>query len=207
MGGEWAPGRGGAPRGGPHCPCDVRFGCRSHARTYPFQRPLVLIFMTACLRPSGLYCRPPESDLEGVRRRPSSPCAVTPHSPGGRGVSRSGAMRLAGGFGAAGHGPCFPALSHGRTHFPHLGFCSGTSGVRVGRSWQSAGRGTCCAGCVTCGKEPRWGQWGWVLEGVPRGLSGSRDRVAWTGTVALGVCDTPSPCSGQVLFGCLRDRA
>lgn len=83
MGGERAPGRGGAPRGGRHCPCDVRFGCRSHARTYPFQRALVLIFMTACLRPSGLYCRPPESDLEGVRRRPSSPCAVTPTLLGG----------------------------------------------------------------------------------------------------------------------------
>lgn len=140
--------------------------------------------------PLSLCCHPPLSWGEGSQSlRSDAPASI------------------AGGFGAAGHGPCFPALSHGRTHFPHLGFCSGTSGVRVGRSWQSAGRGTCCAGCVTCGKEPRRGQWGWVLEGVPRGLSGSRDRVVWTGTVALGVCDTPSPCSGQVLFGCLRDRA
>lgn len=128
MGGERAPGRGGAPRGGRHCPCDVRFGCRSHARTYPFQRPLVLIFMTACLRPSGLYCRPPESDLEGVRRRPSSPCAVTPHSPGGRGVSRSGAMRLR--ASRADSGPL--AMGHAFLLFPTEGHTSPTLGFALG---------------------------------------------------------------------------
>lgn len=54
-----------------------------------------------------------------------------------------------------------------------LGFCCGTSGV-------TAGPGSLLVeadvmqvppgGFVTCGKEQRRGQWGWVPEGVPRGL-------------------------------------
>lgn len=50
---------------------------------------------------------------------------------------------------------------------------------------------------MTCEKEPRRGQWGWVLEGVPRGLSGSRDRVVWTGTVALGSATRPLRALGK----------
>lgn len=64
----------------------------------------------------------------------------------------------------------FPTEGHISLTF---GFCCGTSGVRAGPGSllvEAHVTQVPPEGFVTCGKEQLRGQWGRVLEGIPRGL-------------------------------------